>query len=62
MSLTKKRTVSCVREKVARGFGLSGTDHWGKTKAAIRSMLLPEKGYGACMQAHCGACAGNDIF
>ncbi|UVM14368.1 hypothetical protein LOY42_13740 [Pseudomonas sp. B21-023] len=38
---TKKCFVSCAREKIARGFGLSGTDHWGKTKAAIRSMLLP---------------------
>jgi hypothetical protein len=29
------------REKVARGFGMSGTDHWGQTKAAIRDELLP---------------------
>ncbi|HDX8357439.1 TPA: hypothetical protein RQN15_001180 [Aeromonas hydrophila] len=31
----------CYRERIARGFGLSGSDHWGKTKAAIRSLLLP---------------------
>jgi hypothetical protein len=29
------------REKVARGFGMSGTDHWGQIKAAIRDALLP---------------------
>lgn len=29
------------QEIIARGFGLSGLDHWGKTKSAIRSMLLP---------------------
>lgn len=29
------------REKIARGFGMSGTDHWGQTKAAIRDALLP---------------------
>lgn len=38
---TKKCFADCVREKIARGFGLSGTGHWGKTKATIRSMLLP---------------------
>ncbi|EBO9238569.1 hypothetical protein BMG49_20650 [Salmonella enterica] len=31
----------CYQERIARGFGFSGTDHWGKTKSAIRSMLLP---------------------
>ncbi|EPH3180404.1 hypothetical protein P5769_001919 [Citrobacter braakii] len=31
----------CYQERIARGFGLSGTAHWGKTKSAIRSMLLP---------------------
>ncbi len=31
----------CYREKIARGFGYSGIAHWGKTKAAIRSILLP---------------------
>jgi hypothetical protein len=31
----------CYREKIARGFGYSGRVHWGKTKAAIRSILLP---------------------
>lgn len=29
------------KERIARGFGLSGTAHWGKTKSVIRSMLLP---------------------
>lgn len=29
------------QERIARGFGLTGNAHWGKTKAAIRSMLLP---------------------
>ncbi|WP_256200680.1 hypothetical protein [Pseudomonas sp. WCS374] len=38
---TKKNFISCCRETIARGFGMSGTDHWGKTKAAIRAMLLP---------------------
>lgn len=31
----------CYRERIARGFGFSGTEHWGKTKAAIRDALLP---------------------
>ena len=26
----------CYQERIARGFGFSGTDHWGKTKSAIR--------------------------
>lgn len=38
---TKKTAIYCYRERIARGFGFSGTDHWGKTKAAIRSLLLP---------------------
>lgn len=29
------------RERIASGFGLSGCDHWGETKAKIRDMLLP---------------------
>ncbi len=29
------------QERIARGFGLSGLAHWGKTKAAIRAILLP---------------------
>lgn len=29
------------RSQIANGFNLSGADHWGKTKAAIRKMLLP---------------------
>ncbi|EFH8163205.1 hypothetical protein L6019_RS23315 [Escherichia coli] len=31
----------CYQERIARGFGLPGDAHWGKTKSAIRSMLLP---------------------
>ncbi|EMY7656625.1 TPA: hypothetical protein KUN82_004044 [Serratia marcescens] len=31
----------CYQERIARGFGLPGEAHWGKTKSAIRSMLLP---------------------
>lgn len=29
------------QERIARGYGLSGFSHWGKTKSTIRSMLLP---------------------
>lgn len=29
------------RERIASGFGLSGIDHWGETKAKIRDSLLP---------------------
>lgn len=38
---TEKTSKYYYRERIARGFGLSGFDHWGKTKAEIRSMLLP---------------------
>lgn len=38
---TKKTAIICYREKIARGFNLCGTNHWGKTKSAIRTMLLP---------------------
>ena len=38
---TKKTAICCYRERIARGFGYSGCEHWGKTKAAIRSILLP---------------------
>lgn len=38
---TKKTATYFYRERIARGFGFSGCEHWGKTKAAIRSMLLP---------------------
>lgn len=38
---TRKNAIYCAREKIARGFGFSGTDHWGKTKAGIRAALLP---------------------
>ncbi|WP_437881069.1 hypothetical protein [Pseudomonas sp. LRF_L74] len=40
-SYTGKAGLYCGRERIARGFGFSGTDHWGKTKAAIRDELLP---------------------
>ncbi|MFG5863669.1 hypothetical protein [Metapseudomonas sp. CR1201] len=39
--VNNKAETFCYREKIARGFGFSGTDHWGKTKAAIRDELLP---------------------
>lgn len=38
---TKKTAIYCYREIIARGFGYSGCAHWGKTKASIRSILLP---------------------
>jgi hypothetical protein len=38
---TSQTAKYCYREKIARGFGFSGTDHWGQTKAKIRSILLP---------------------
>lgn len=38
---TSKGSKICYQERIARAFGLSGVDHWGKTKSAIRSMLLP---------------------
>lgn len=38
---TSQTAKYCYREKIARGFGYSGTEHWGQTKAAIRSILLP---------------------
>lgn len=41
LSPTKKFSMYCAREKIARGFGLSGAGHWGKTKADIRAKLLP---------------------
>ena len=37
----RKTAIYCAREKIARGFNLAGTNHWGKTKAEIRSALLP---------------------
>ncbi|EAA3138568.1 hypothetical protein AG06_002957 [Salmonella enterica subsp. enterica] len=41
-NLTRSRAAKIYyQERIARGFGLSGNEHWGKTKAAIRSMLLP---------------------
>ena len=40
-ALSPKRSQVCLRELTARGFGLSGGDHWGRTKAQIRALLLP---------------------
>lgn len=40
-ALNTKRSKACFRETTARGFGMAGTDHWGKTKAQIRAELLP---------------------
>ena len=37
----RKTAIYCAREKIARGFDLAGTDHWGQAKAEIRSALLP---------------------
>lgn len=38
---SKKTAKFAYQERIARGFGYSGADHWGKTKAAIRKDLLP---------------------
>ncbi|BCD88125.1 hypothetical protein PSm6_45320 [Pseudomonas solani] len=40
-SLDTKLLQCCFRERIARGFGFSGSDHWGRTKAQIRASLLP---------------------
>jgi len=40
-TFNQKTAKYCYRERIAAGFGLSATDHWGKTKAKIRSLLLP---------------------
>lgn len=40
-SLSPKLSQACLRELTARGFGFSGENHWGRTKAEIRSLLLP---------------------
>lgn len=37
----RKGLLSCHRAKIANGFDLYGSSHWGKTKAAIRQILLP---------------------
>lgn len=39
--LDTKLSQLCFRERIARGFGFSGADHWGSTKAQIRAALLP---------------------
>ncbi|KPG96022.1 hypothetical protein AEQ67_19035 [Pseudomonas sp. RIT-PI-q] len=38
---TQKTAIHCSREKTSRGFELDGSEHWGRTKAAIRAALLP---------------------
>ena len=38
---SSKQAKVAYRSKIANGFGFLGTDHWGKTKAAIRTLLLP---------------------
>ncbi|RQO50608.1 hypothetical protein DBR46_22400 [Pseudomonas sp. KBW05] len=38
---SQKAALYAYREKIARGFGMSGTEHWGRTKAAIRDAILP---------------------
>ena len=40
-ALDAKLSQACLRELTARGYGLSGFDHWGQTKAQIRALLLP---------------------
>jgi hypothetical protein len=37
----KKTAKYYYRERIARGFGFCGSAHWGKTKSAIRTQLLP---------------------
>ncbi|WP_143592490.1 hypothetical protein [Stenotrophomonas maltophilia] len=41
MWVMRKHVTACHRAKIANGFDLSGSAHWGKTKAAIRQILLP---------------------
>lgn len=40
-TLNAKLSKFCFREQIARGYGFSGMDHWGQTKAQIRAELLP---------------------
>ena len=40
-SVSAKSSKYSYRERIASGFDLSGLDHWGKTKAKIRELLLP---------------------
>jgi hypothetical protein len=39
--LSKRGALLIERSKIASGFGLNPTDHWGEVKAEIRRMLLP---------------------
>lgn len=38
---TRRNAQAASRARIANAFGFSGAEHWGKTKAAIRLMLLP---------------------
>jgi hypothetical protein len=41
VSTNKGSGIKYYRDRIASGYGLSGRDHWGKTKAEVRSLLLP---------------------
>ena len=40
-SLSRKAATAARRARIANAYGFSGAAHWGKTKAAIREILLP---------------------
>lgn len=40
-ALSKRGAIFIERSKIASGFGLKPTDHWGEVKADIRRILLP---------------------
>ncbi|MDN3385105.1 hypothetical protein QL995_20990 [Pseudoalteromonas sp. APC 3358] len=41
LRITQRSAQIAYRSQIANGFGFPGSAHWGKTKAAIRQMLLP---------------------
>lgn len=41
LRITQRSAQIAYRSQIANGFGFSGKAHWGKTKAAIRQILLP---------------------
>lgn len=41
INTNSKTGMYCFRERIASGFGMSGVEHWGETKAKIRELLLP---------------------
>lgn len=41
VSTNQTSGVKYYRDRIASGYGLSGRNHWGKTKAEIRALLLP---------------------